>query len=164
MYLSTHDVAQSRERALNDMQEFVVACVQAGHQLTMAVASAGRDGLRLGAHSMYLGRPEQALDMAQWPVAWWLDSAARAGSLVDEAWRVFGDTQKALIRSVQQQVRIVDDLAIVAISRAYKACPEGLEPALTALHDSLQTLERALHVLSEAAIGLIERKGLPACC
>lgn len=147
MFLSAHDVALSRERALSNLLELSAACLQSWQQLTAELVAAGRDSLCLGD--------------GPWPFAWWLDNLASAGRLYDEARFILGNTQMALIRSADQQVRIVDALAVAAIYRAHKTCPWEIEPALGAMKDSLQLAEQILHTVSEAALEAVERSRIP---
>ncbi|MCG2576442.1 hypothetical protein LZ012_05475 [Dechloromonas sp. XY25] len=157
MFLSAHEIALSRERALNNMLGLADACLDAAHCLSAAVAAAGRASIEQGARqwaSFGAARPDSA---AQLPAALWLDHVARAGRLFDEALSIFGATHKAIIRSAEIQVRILDSMAIAAIDRASKSSPWETELALAAVKSSLQSAEHALHEMSEAAIETVAR-------
>lgn len=147
MFLSAHDVALSRERALSNLLELSVACLQSGQQLTAVLAATGRDSLCPGD--------------GQWPFAGWLDNLARSGRLYDEARLILSNTQMALIRSADQQVRLVDALALAAICRAHKTCPWEIETALGAMKELLQLAEQTVHAVSEAALDAVEQSGSP---
>lgn len=152
MFLSAHEIALTRERALNNMLSLATACLEAAHGLSMAVAAAGRASLEQGGRQWSLFGAARPDSMAQWPAALWLDQAARAGRLFDEAVVIFGSTQKAIIRSAEIQVRILDSMAIAAIDRARKSSPWEAELALAAVKSSLQSAEHALHEMSAVAL------------
>jgi hypothetical protein len=154
--LSAHEIAQSRERALNNMLELAAAWIEAGHGLSTAVAAAGRASIEHGGRHWSLFGSARPDGVAQLPAALWLDNIARAGRLFDEALSILGDTQKALIRSAEIQVHILDSLAIAAIDRASKTSPWEAELALAAMKSSLQSAELTLHEMSEVAIGTVE--------
>lgn len=157
MFLSAHEIALSRERALNNMLALADVCLDAAHGLSMAIAAAGRASIEQGARQWALlgaSRPDSA---AQLPAALWLDHVARAGRLFGDAAAIFSSTQKAIIRSAEIQVRILDSMAIAAIDRASKNGPWETELALAAVKSSLQSAECALHEMSEAAIESVGR-------
>lgn len=157
MFLSAHEIALSRERALNNMLELAAACIEAGHGLSAAVVAAGRASIEHGSRQWSLfgaARPER---VAQLPAALWLDHVARAARLLDEALSILGQTQKAVIRSAETQVRILDSMAIAAIDRASKTSPWEAELGLAAMKSSLQSAEQTLHEMSEVAIETVER-------
>lgn len=156
MLLSAHEIAQSRESALNNMLELAAACIEAGHGLSSAVAAAGRASIEHGGRQWSLFGASRPDSVAQLPAALWLDSIARAGRLFDEAFSILGETQKAIIRSAEVQVRIFDSMAIAAIDRASKTSPWEAELALAAMKSSLQSAEQTLHEMSEVAIGRLE--------
>ena len=68
---------------------------------------------------------------------------------------VCGDAQKALIHSADQQLRIIDSLAISAINRASRSSPWEAEVALQAMKSSLQAAEQAVHEISQAALDTV---------
>ena len=157
MLLSAEEVSLARERMLNNMLALSVACLESARQLTVAAAAAGRSGFQLGGEhwSQLVGlRAEVA---AQNSAAFVLDHVAQAGSLFEEAVLVFSETQKTVIRCSETQVRILDAMAVAAIERVRKTTPWEAELALDALSESLVTAAQAVHQLSEAAIGTVER-------
>ena len=88
----------------------------------------------------------------QWPVSWWLDHLARTCQLFDQGWSVCSDTQKAVIHSADQQLQIIDSLAISAINRARRSSPWEADVALQAMQSSLQAAEQTVHEISQAAL------------
>lgn len=157
MYLSAQELTQSRERAVNNMLGLAAACFEAAHGLSVAVAAAGRASIEQGGRQWSLFGVARADGMAQLPAVLWLDHVARAGRLFDEALSIFGATQKAIIRSAEIQVNILDSMAIAAIDRASRSSPWEAELALAAMKSSLQSAERTLHEMSAAAIETFER-------
>lgn len=156
MLLSAHEIAQSRESALNNMLALGTAWIEAGHGLSTAVAAAGRGAIEHGGRQCSLFGASRPDSVAQLPAALWLDNIARAGRLFDEALSILGETQKAIIRSAEGQVRILDAMAIAAIDRASKTSPWEAALALAAMKSSLQSAEQTLHEMSEVAIGTVE--------
>ena len=150
MLLSAQEIAQGRERTLHNLLTLSAACVRAGQQLTASLATAGRDGCRHGMPPL----PQSGFDLAaaQWPISWCLDNLARAGQLANQGLTAFGDAQKALIHSADQQLRIIDSLAISAINRASRSSPWEAEIALRAMKSSWQAAEQAVHEISQAAM------------
>ena len=146
MLLSAQEIAQGRERTLHNLLTLSAACVRAGQQLTASLATAGRHGIP--------PLPQSGFDLAaaQWPISWCLDNLARAGQLANQGLTAFGDAQKALIHSADQQLRIIDSLAISAINRASRSSPWEAEIALRAMKSSLQAAEQAVHEISQAAM------------
>lgn len=157
MVLSAEEVSLARERMLDNMLELSFACLESARQLTVAVAAAGRSGFLLGGEhwSQLVGLKAEVA--AQHSAAFVLDHVAQAGSVFEEAVRVFSETQKTVIRCSETQVRILDAMAVAAIERIRKTTPWEAEPALDALSDSLVTTAQAVHQLSEAAIGMVDR-------
>lgn len=157
MLLSAQEIALARERALNNMLALSFACIESAHQLSSALAAAGRASVEHGGQhwsQFSLPRPETAVRL---PATFWLDNLARAGQLFEEAALIFGETQKAVIRSAEMQVRIFDAMAVAAIERVRKSTPWEGEPALDAMRQSLRSAEQTVHELSEAAVETVER-------
>ncbi|MDE2442248.1 MAG: hypothetical protein KGP14_14615 [Betaproteobacteria bacterium] len=157
MFLSAHEIALGRERALNNLLEFSTAWIEAGHGLSAAVAAAGRSGIEQGSRRWSLFDAAQPAAILQMPASLWLGHLAGAARLLDEALFILGETQKAVIRSTEVQVRILDSMAIAAIDRASKTSPWEAEVALSAMRNSLQSAEQTLHDMSEVAIETIVR-------
>jgi len=154
MLLSAHEIAQGRERTLHNLFTLSATGVRIAQQWTALLAAAGRDGFRHGIPPF----PQSGFDLAaaQWPMSWWLDNLARAGQLLDQGLAVCGDAQKALIHSADQQLRIIDSLAISAINRASRSSPWEAEVALQAMKSSLQAAEQAVHEISQAALDTVQ--------
>ncbi|MFN4340943.1 MAG: hypothetical protein ACK4FE_02780 [Azonexus sp.] len=150
MLLSAHEIAQGRERTLRNLLTLSAAGVRAAQQWTRLLATAGRDSFRHGVPPV----PQSGFDLAvmQWPVSWWLDHLARTSQLLDQGWSVCSDTQKAVILSADQQLQIIDSLAISTINRARRSSPWEADIALQAMQSSLQAAEQTVHEISQAAL------------
>lgn len=156
MFLSAHEIAQSRERTLNNLLELSNAYIQASQRLSAAFSLASRESIRFSSrHWSLLGDDQPALP-AQSPAALWLDHTARASRLVDNALAIIGEAQKAIIRSAEMQVRILDAMAFATISRANKSSPWETQLALTAMKTGLESAEETLRDISEVAIETVK--------
>lgn len=157
MLLSSQELSLTREHAMNNMLALSVACIESSRQLSSALASAGRSGAEQGRQrwAQLDSTPPEAA--AQLPAAFWLDGLVGAGQLLDEALMIFGETQKAVIRSAEVQVRIFDAMAVAAIERLRKTTPWEVEPALDAIRQSLESVEQTVHELSTTAIQTVDR-------
>ncbi len=156
MFLSAHEIAQSREHAMNNLLGLSSAWIDAGHRLSQAMTTASREHL---AHEIeHLARFGQDAEApgTLLPTSYWLAHTARASRLLEDALDIFGETQKAIIRCAEEQVRILDSVAIASINRASKTSPWETEVALSALKTSLQGAENTLRGMSEAAIGTVD--------
>jgi hypothetical protein len=155
--LSPQELSVTRERVLNNMLTLSLACIESSRQLSAALASAGRSSAEQG-HKQWVQLesmlPEAA---AQLQTEFWLDGLAGASRLLDEATMIFGETQKAVIRSAEVQVRIFDTMAVAAIERLRKATPWEAEPALDVMRQSLESVEQTVHELSATAIQTVDR-------
>jgi hypothetical protein len=155
--LSPQELSVTRERVLNNMLTLSVACIESGRQLSAALASAGRSNAEQGRKQwgqLESISPEAA---AQLPTVFWLDGLAGTSRLLDEAMMIFAETQKAVIRSAEVQIRIFDAMAVAAIERLRKTTPWEAEPALDVMRQSLESVEQAVHELSATAMQTVDR-------
>lgn len=156
MLLSAHEIAQGREQTLFNFLSLSGVWLQAGQQLTVAMAMAGREGFQHGAAALPLSPASTLPEMVQWPFSWWLDNMARVGQLINNAMLVYGEAQQALIRSADMQVQILDGLAISAINRACRSSPWEAEVPLQVMKTSLQAARQAMHEINEVAAEEVE--------
>lgn len=157
MYLSSHEIAQSRDHALNVLLDLSTACIDAGQRISSLLSATGREVVHTGSrHWSDLGSG-QIVAMTQIPAAVWLESAARANRLLDGSLKIIGETHKAIILNAESQVRVVDEIIFATINRATKTCPWEAELPLQAMKLGLQSAELGLHDLSSAAIETVTR-------
>ncbi|MFZ2971133.1 MAG: hypothetical protein WA049_00725 [Ferribacterium limneticum] len=155
MYLSSHEIARSREHALNNLLDLSAACIDAGQRFSELISSNSREAVHHGSRQFAQVSHGQLDTMTQFPTTVWLDSAARTSRLLDGALAIIGETHKAMIRNAESQVRMLDEMVIATINRATKTSPWEAEFALQAMKSTLQSAEQTLHGISEAAIDTV---------
>lgn len=152
MFLSSHEIARSREHALNNLLDLSAACIDAAQRLNELLSSNGREAVKQGGRHFSLLEQDRLETISQAPAAAWLESAARASRLLDGTLEILGETHKAMIRNAESQVRMVDEMVFATLNRATRTSPWEAEFALHAMKTSLQNAEQALHDISDAAI------------
>lgn len=152
MFLSAQEVAQSRQHALNNLIGLSAACIEATRRLTELISSSSREALQQGSQHFAALGDGQIDSMVQFPASAWLGNTARASRLLDNSLEILGETQKAMIRSAEAQVRVFDEMVFAVINRATKSSPWEAEIALRAMKTTLQGAEQTLHSMSDAAI------------
>lgn len=152
MFLSSHEIARSREHALNNLLDLSAAWFDASERFS-ALFSANRREATLtgGRHWANMG-DGQIHAVIQIPATLLLENAARASRLLDGTIEIIGETHKAMIRSAESHVRVADEIVFATINRATKTCPWEAELPLKAMKASLQSAEQGLHDLSTLAI------------
>lgn len=152
MFLSSHEIARSREHALTQLSEFSNLHLEAGQRLSDLMSITGRDfisGLRDHLDQYSDGKTALA---NQYPAAFWTDHAARGTRLLDGVYEVMADVQKRLIENGEAQVQIVDEIMIASINRIKNTSPWEAVPALLVMRVGLQSAEKTLHDVNQAAI------------
>ncbi|MFH1659096.1 MAG: hypothetical protein FD131_2309 [Rhodocyclaceae bacterium] len=157
MYLSSHEIARSRDRALNVLLDLSTACIDAGQRFSSLLSANSREAVHTGSRHWSHLSSGQIGTMTQIPATVWLESAARASRLLDGTLEIIGETHKAMILNAESQVRVVDEIVFATINRATKTCPWEAELPLRAVKLGLQNAELGLHDLSSAAIETVTR-------
>ncbi|MBP6187953.1 MAG: hypothetical protein KA435_04055 [Azonexus sp.] len=152
MFLSSHEIARSREHALNNFLGLSDACIDAGQRFSELISTNTRNAVHQGGRHFAQVGHGQLETMFQLPVTAWLESAARASRLLDGALEIASEAHKAMIRNTESQVCMIDEMAFATINRATKTSPWEAEFFLQAMKASLQNAEQALHDISDAAI------------
>lgn len=152
MFLSSHEIARSREHALNNLLDLSSACIDAGQRFSELISSNSREAVQHGSRQFAQAGHGQLEAMTHFPTTVWLDSAARASRVLDGALVIMGEAHKAMIRNAESQVRMLDEIVFATINRATKTSPWEAEFALHAMKATLQSAEQTLHGISEAAI------------
>jgi hypothetical protein len=152
MFLSSHEIARSREHALNNLLDLSAACIDAGQRFSELISTNSREAVHHGSRHFTQAGHGQFETMTQFPTAVWLESAARTSRLLNGALTIVGETHKAMIRNAESQVRMLDEIVFATINRATKTSPWEAEFALHAMKTSLLGAEQTLHGISEAAI------------
>lgn len=156
MFLSSQEIAQSRERALSNLLGLSAACIEASQRLTELLSSTSRDALHHGSKHLTLVGDGQGEAMPQLPATAWLENTVRARRLLDSSLEILGETQKAMIRSAEAQIRVFDEMVFASINRASRSSPWEAEIALRTMKTTLQGAEETLHTMSAAAIQTVE--------
>lgn len=157
MYLSTQEIAASRNHVLGNLLNLSSACIEAGQRMNTLFATASRDALQHGGkHLAQLGHG-QVETMTLAPVNFWLENSIRQSRLLDSAYSILGEAHKALIESTEAQIRVFDSIALTGIKRTAKSSPWEVEIALGALRNSLESAERSLHEISVAAADTVDQ-------
>ena len=156
MFLSSQEIAQSRERALSNLLGLSAACIEASQRLTELLSSTSRDALHHGSKHLALVGDGQGEAMPQLPATAWLENTVRARRLLDSSLEILGETQKAMIRSAEAQIRVFDEMVFASINRASRSSPWEAEIALRTMKTTLQGAEETLHNMSAAAIQTVE--------
>lgn len=156
MFLSSQEIAQSRERALSNLLGLSAACIEASQRLTELLSSTSRDALHHGRRHLALVGDGQGEATPQLPATAWLENTVRARRLLDSSLEILGETQKAMIRSAEAQIRVFDEMVFASINRASRSSPWEAEIALRTMKTTLQGAEETLHTMSAAAIQTVE--------
>lgn len=159
MFLSAHEIASNREQAISNLLELSQACIQAGQRLADLLSDASREAIQNGTQQLAQLGQAPLEPIAPFQATAWQENNARAGRLLESTLEIFGDAQKAMIRSAEAQVRVFDQIVIATINRTAKTSPWEAEVALKAMKTSLETAEQTLHDMSEAAIETVELAG-----
>lgn len=155
MFLSSHEIARSRDHTLNNLLDLSAACIDAAQRFTELLSSNSREAVKHGSRHFSPVEHGRLETMSQVPTTVWLESAARAGRLLDGALEILGETHKAMIRNAESQISMVDEMVFATINRATRTSPWEAEFALHAMKASLQNAEQALHDMSDAAIDTV---------
>ena len=156
MFLSAHEIARSRDHALSNLLGLSDACLAAGQRFSELFSSTGREAIQHGSKHWSLFGHGQIESMTQFPTTLWLENSARSSRLLDSALEILSETQKAMIRNAEAQVRVVDEIVMATINRATKASPWEVEIGLRAVKSALETAETTLQGISAAAIETVD--------
>ena len=157
MYLSTQEIAASRNRVLGNLLNLTSACIEAGQRMTTLFAAASRDALHHGGKHLAQVGHGQLETMTQASVNFWLENSIRQSRLLDSAYCILGEAHKALIESTEAQIRVLDAMAFTGIRRTAKSSPWEVEIALGVLRTSLESAEKSLHEISLAAADTVDQ-------
>jgi hypothetical protein len=156
MYFSAHQIAESREQALNNLFGLSSALLESGQRLSELFANAGREALHHGSRQLSQFGHGQLDALLQQPATLWLESSVRGSKLLDSACDIVGAAHKALIESADAQVRLFDQLVLASLDRAARNSPWEAEIAFGALRTTLHSAEQTLHGINAAAIETVD--------
>ena len=156
MFFSPEQVAQTRERTLNNLLGLSATCFSASQRLSDLFSAASRDALHLGSKQFAQFGHGQLDSLTGFPAILWLENSVRTTRLLDSAYEILGETHKSLIQSAEAQVRAFDEIVFATIHRAARNSPWEGEIALAAMRTTLETAEQTLHGMSAAAIETVD--------
>lgn len=157
MYLSAEEISAHRNRSLSKLLGLSSAYLEAGLRLNNLFAAAGRDALHHASRQFLSAGHEQIDAMAHVPVNFWLEHSIRQSRLLDQASQIAGSAHKALLEGTASQLQIIDDMLLTGIRRGERSSPWEVELALGALRHSLETAEKSLHDITQAASDSVDR-------
>lgn len=156
MFFTPQQISHSRDSTLSNLLSLSNACIEASHRFAELVSGASRDAIHHGSKQFAQLGHGQLDSLSQFPAALWLEGSARSSRVLDHAYGIFGETQKAWLESTEAQIRILDEIVFSSIRRAEKATPWEGEFALGILRTSLQTAEQTLHGVTAAVVDTVE--------
>ena len=156
MFLSSHEIARSREHALNNLLDFSAACIEAGQRFSELVSANGREAVHHGSRNFAQVSHGQLETLTQFPATVWLENSARASRLIDSTLEIIGEANKAMIRSTESHVRMVDEMIFAAIERVKNFSPREIEGGLETMNIALRSAEDTLHEASSRALNTLE--------
>lgn len=157
MFLTQHDIAQTRDYTLNNLLGLSSACLEAGQRLTELISSHSRDTLYAGSKQLSQFGHGQVDNLTQFPAALWLEHSSRTSKLFGAAYEIIGETHKMLIHSAEAQVRVLDEVTCSSLDRLARNSPWEAAIALNTVRSTLESAEQALHGVSTAAICGVEQ-------
>lgn len=161
MFLSTEEIATSRQQAAGHALALMAAWMQAGQRLYALLSAASRDAVQHGNRQLAHLAHGQFEALNQQPALLWLDGSVRHSKLLDDACSILGEAHKALIQSAEAQIRVIDDTIFAGLRRASRLSPWEVAVVLRTWRTALESSEETLHGVSEAAsetIDLAERE------
>ena len=150
MFFTSHDLAQSHQRTLNNLLSLSTTCLKAGEQLGELAIDSSRQWLTDGPRTWPLGNTQETL---------WLRSTTQASRLLDQSIAVVGEVHKAWLTHGEIQIRQFDELLIAALRRAEKLAPWEIQPTLALCKLGIASNEQAVHGLQVAASEAIAMAG-----
>lgn len=159
MFLSAHQITESRDQTLNNLLDLSTACIEASQRLSTLLSGAGRDAIHHSSKNLTQFGHGQLDSIAHFPAAFWLESSAHHSRVLDHAYEIFGEAQKAIIQSAEAQVRVFDGIIFSSIRRAAKSSPWEGEVTLNLMRGTLEAAEQGLHQVSAAAVESVDQAG-----
>ncbi len=158
MLLSPHQIAQTREHALNNLLGVSTVCLDASQRLSELLFVSSRASL--GRTSRYIEVMETGeFDLLTDSINLMSNEKSESGQFVDQLFEILGNTHKALIQAAETQIRVFDEIVLASISRVSNFSPRETELAFNAMRSSLQGAEHTLHDMSSVAIQSVELAG-----
>lgn len=159
MFLSAQEIAASREQALSNLLALSSHCLAASQRACAIATGASRDGIEHASRRWHQVAHGQFDLLIQFPASLLLDALPRAGELLDQSLHLLGEAHKAVLRSSEAQVRVLDGIVFAYLRRAGRSSPWETVIVLDALRTTLNGAEQTLHEINAAAIEQVDRVG-----
>ncbi len=157
MFLSAQQITQSRDQTLNNLLGLSSACFEASQRLSTLLTGASRDAMHHSSKTFAQYGHGQLDSMTHFPANFWLENSAHHSRLLDNAYEILGEAQKAFIQSSEAQVRVFDEIIFSSMRRAAKSSPWEGEITLNLMRSTLEAAEQSLHQVSAAAVESVDQ-------
>lgn len=157
MFLSAQEIAASREQALSNLLALSSHYLAASQRACAIATGASRDGIEHASRRWHQLAHGQLDLLTQFPATLWLDTLPRTGELLDQSLQLLGEAHKALLRSTEAQVRVLDGIVFAYLRRVGRSSPWETVIVLDALRTTLNGAEQTLHEINAAAIEQVDR-------
>lgn len=155
MLLSPHQIAQTREHALNNLLGVSSAYLDASQRMSELLIVSSRANLgRTSRHIEAMRTGE--FDLLSGSISLISKEKSESSQFVDQLFEIFGNTHKALIMAAEAQIRVFDEIVLASISRVSNFSPRETELAFNAMRSSVEGAEHTLHGMSNVAIQTVE--------
>lgn len=148
MFVTRHQLAQSREHALINLLDISTTYLNASQRMSDLMAETSRQRLDKLSQAEF-SSPTEAGKIF-WP------DQAQTTQFINEIYEIASDTHKAMIESTEAQIRVFDEIVFASIERAKNFSPWETEIAFGAMRSTLENAEQGLHDISTAAIQTVE--------
>ena len=140
MFLTSSTVFRSRVHALHNLAELTAAQIDIVERVSDLVASTTRASFdRIGQKGFAAFTPNTSDSSLEAPIA---------VQFIDQMFEITGDSQKALIKTAEAQIHMVDEMIFAAIERVKNFSPREIEGGLETMNIALRSAEDTLHEAS----------------
>lgn len=148
MFLTSSTVFRSRVHALHNLAELTAAQIDIVERVSDLVASTTRASFdRIGQKGFAAFTPNTSDSSLEAPIA---------VQFIDQMFEITGDSQKALIKTAEAQIHMVDEMIFAAIERVKNFSPREIEGGLETMNIALRSAEDTLHEASSRALNTLE--------
>jgi len=155
MFVTRHQIAQTRDSALLNLLGLSSVCIDASQRMSDLMAEASRKRLDHGSQHLDVLMRGEFDSIAAVGKSYLLDQV-QATQFVDQIYEIVSNTHKAMIETAEAQIRIFDEIVFAGIDRAKNFSPWEAEIALGAMRSTLVSAESTLRGMSTAAIQTVE--------
>ncbi|RIX43035.1 MAG: hypothetical protein D3M94_17445 [Rhodocyclales bacterium GT-UBC] len=157
MFPSPQQIALSREQALSHLLDLSASVLDTSQRLSALFSANSQEAIAQGSQQLSRFSHGQLDSLTHFPASVWLENSRRHGKMLEACWHMLGETQHALIRHADAQLRVVDAMTRAGLRRAMHNAPWEVEIALDALLLGLDKHEQVVHELNDAALSEAEQ-------